>query len=355
MRVIIVCAGTGGHIYPGIAVGEELQRCGDTVLFVGRGRGLERKVFPARGFNSRGIFATGLERAFSLKLFYLPGKLLAGFIQSLLVIEEFKPDWVMGTGGYVCGPLIMAARIAGIPTLIHEENVIPGLTNKILSYFVDRITISFPETAHYFPSHKTTFVGNPVRQEILNLIRSSALDRDRFTILILGGSLGAHRINLKVLEALEYLEAVKGQIQFFHLTGTNDFDPVKTTYFEKGFKAKVLPYLEAMEAAYKVSDLVICRAGASTISEITALGLPAILIPYPDATGGHQLVNAGWLVRKGAARAILDAELSGEKLAREVLDLFDHPDRLRGLSSGSKRLAHPGAAKEIANLIHGQI
>jgi UDP-N-acetylglucosamine--N-acetylmuramyl-(pentapeptide) pyrophosphoryl-undecaprenol N-acetylglucosamine transferase len=267
------------------------------------------------------------------------------------ILRKFQPQLVLGVGGYASGPTLLAAFFLGIKRAIQEQNVMPGMTNRILKWFSQRIFVSFEEAKEYFPDKKTVVTGNPIRKEFFASLKEGKGEmkkRDGFTLLIFGGSAGAHRINQSMIEALDHLQGIKSSLKIIHQTGKEDLDFVSKAYREKGFDALVGPFFEDMATTYQVSDLVICRSGASTVAELAICGKAALLIPYPYATH-HQLINAKKLVDLGAARMILDQELNGRVIAQTILQLYDHPEERIRMEETIQRLGKPRAAEEIVD------
>jgi UDP-N-acetylglucosamine--N-acetylmuramyl-(pentapeptide) pyrophosphoryl-undecaprenol N-acetylglucosamine transferase len=273
--------------------------------------------------------------------------------EAYLILKDFQPQLVLGVGGYASGPTLMAASLLGMKRAIHEQNVIPGMTNRILKWFSQRIFVSFEETKRYFPDEKTIVTGNPIRREIFqpgtNVKGIEKREGDRFTLLIFGGSAGAHRINEAVIGALDQLQEIKSFLRFFHQTGKEDVDWVSKGYREKGFDALVKPFFEDMATYYQLSDLVVCRSGASTVAELAVCGKAAVLIPYPYAAHNHQLINAQKLVELGAARMIRDEELNGPSLAQTILQLYEHPGERNRMEEEIRQVGRPRAAEEIVD------
>ena len=266
--------------------------------------------------------------------------------EALSILKDFRPQIVLGVGGYASGPVLLAAYLLGIQRAIHEQNMVPGMTNRILKWFSQRIFVSFEEARSYFPEKKTWVTGNPIRKEFFSLLKETAERRDRFTVLVFGGSAGAHRINEAMMEALDSLQRVRSSLRFIHQTGREDLEFVSRGYREKGFDALVKPFFEDMVAQYQASDLVVCRAGASTIAELAVCGKGAILVPYPYAAHQHQLINARRLVDLGAVRMIEDKDLTGPSLAQAILHLQSHPEEMRkngrGHGAGGSAKGGPG-------------
>ncbi|MDI6703357.1 MAG: undecaprenyldiphospho-muramoylpentapeptide beta-N-acetylglucosaminyltransferase [bacterium] len=350
---MLVVSGTGGHIYPGISIAKELKKRDPQVeiQFVGR---IKTDEFREFSFTQIDIKEWN-RRILCLTTFEFVWKIMKGFIQSLLFLKRFRPDVVVGMGGYASFPVILSAYLLRIPTLVHEQNVVPGLTIKVLAWIADKIAISFEESKKYL-RHSATLTGNPVRGEIGKVDRVSGLnhfglDPHKFTILVFGGSLGAHSINKALIEALPYLEEVGCRLQIIHITGREDYSFVREKVRESKITIQVFPYILKMGHAYAASDLVICRAGATTISELTKCLLPCILIPYPYATSDHQRINAEVLEKKGA-KMILDKDLSGDLLAKEILELMTDKERLNKMKAGLKDIGISSATQKLVELIY---
>lgn len=355
MKVLIAGGGTGGHVYPGIAVAEELRRLHpDTeVLFVGGRRGVEAHAVPEAGFRIRFVRTRGFPRR---AWWRWPVAVLAnvvGLVQSLWVVMSERPDVVLGTGGYVSGPISMAAVLLGRPLLLQEQNSIPGLANRWLARVADEVHLSFTEARAYFRRKDNLKVtGNPVRSFILEGDRPTALKEfgladGRPTVFVFGGSRGAHRINEAAIDAMRRLKG-RVDVQFILQTGGEDFEWARGVVESEQLPARVVPYLRQIHLAYAVADLVVCRSGAMTLAEIAACGTPAILVPYPHAAHNHQEVNARNLVERGAASLVLDRELSGERLAKELAHLLSDRQALRRMSAHARTFARLDAAERLA-------
>lgn len=347
MRLIMAGGGTGGHLFPGLAVAREFQRRDEMteILFVGTEVGIESRVLPRENFPLetipiRGLKGRGLQGLVEA-LYGIP----ASFFRSLGIISRFRPDCVIGLGGYASGPVVVAAKIKGLRCAIMEQNLRPGLTNRILGWVADRVFTTYGESVSCFPSAKVIETGNPVRWQTLPEIRKSG----KFTLLIFGGSAGAHRINLCAIEALKKLRDLYPALRVIHQTGEADFPSIKATYGALPFEAEVSPFIERMDEAYAQADLVLCRAGAGTIAEITAFGKASILVPYPYAAYDHQRWNAQALRERGAAEMILDQELEGEKLAELIRALYLDRKRLESMGFVARALGRPEAAKRIVD------
>lgn len=354
MKVLIAGGGTGGHVYPGIAVAEEIRRSrkGSEVVFVGTQRGLEATAVPEAGFRLRTISTRGFPRRAWWRWPAVLVSNLVGFFQALAVVASEHPDVVLGTGGYVSGPVALAARLLGRPLVLQEQNSIPGLSNRWLARIADEVHLSFIEARSYFSRRDHLRVsGNPIRGYILSGDRAQAYEEfgltpGRPTVFVFGGSLGAHRINLAALDAMRRLKD-RVDVQFILQTGREDYDAMKAAVDAEQLPARVLPFLRRIHMAYAAADLVVCRSGAMTLAEIAACGTPAILVPYPHAANNHQVVNAGNLVDRGAAALILDRELTGERLANEIAHWLSDRQALSRMSANARTFARPDAAERI--------
>lgn len=352
MRVIIAAGGTGGHLYPGVALAREFERQmpGSETMFVGTTRGLETNVVPREGFElitiaARGVMGKGAGGALQ-GLAVVP----LGVAQCLAVCRKRRPDLAIGIGGYTSPPLILAAFLLGIKRVIVEPNVYPGVANRVLSPIANLVFVSFAEAVPHFGSNKTRIVGTPIRREFLEAgtERREVGDRSGFTLLVLGGSQGARSINRAMIAALPMLAAHPG-LRIIHQTGEHDHGEVATAYKNAGMNAEVAPFLYDMPRVFRQADLIVSRSGATTVAEITACGKPAVLIPFPHAIHGHQDRNARVLEGAGAAQVIVDARLSGELLAGAISALLMRPDRLREMARCSMSLGQADAAERIVS------
>jgi UDP-N-acetylglucosamine--N-acetylmuramyl-(pentapeptide) pyrophosphoryl-undecaprenol N-acetylglucosamine transferase len=347
MRVILAGGGTGGHLFPGLAVAREFQRrdAMTEILFVGTDKGIEARVLPREGFPLEKIAVKGLKgrgvRGLWDALYGVP----AGLLQSLGIVNRFRPDCILGLGGYASGPLLLAAKLRGIRCAIMEQNLQPGFTNKMLARFVDKIFTSYRESALYLPSKKVLETGNPVRWQRL----PDAPKGEKFTVLIFGGSAGAHRINMAAVDALEQMTDLASQLRIVHQTGAADFPAVSKAYEALPFEAEALPFIDRMDDAYARADLVLCRAGATTVAELTAFGKAAILIPYPYAIYDHQRWNAQALADKRAAEMILDHELNGAALALRLRVYVADPKKIEPMAKAALAMGRPEAAARIVD------
>lgn len=354
MRLVIAGGGTGGHLFPGIAVAEEfLARDRDNeVLFIGTQNGIEARVLPRLGYPLECIAVTGMRRKSGIEQLRGMALLIKSYFQSKKILESFGPDIVLGVGGYASGPVVLAAGRMQCRRYIHEQNALPGFTNKLLARFAEKIFVSIEESRNYFPAGKTHMTGNPLRRQIVQDVpasREEHADRENFRLLVFGGSAGARSINMALVDALPFLCEEKNRLSVMHQTGEKDLDEVKAGYQKSGIKAEVLPFIHDMADAYHQADLVICRAGATTIAEVTACGKACIFIPFPYATDDHQRRNAEALVTKGAGFMLLNRDLSGESLANMIRELMKDRERLKIAGMCARQLARPDAAKIIVD------
>lgn len=363
MRIIISGGGTGGHIYPAITIARAIAGLTECeILFVGTKTGLEADIVPKEGFQFATVEAGGLERRLTLANVGALFRAAGGLFQSLTLIRRFRPDLVIGTGGYVCGPVLLTASLLGVPTIIQEQNVIPGVTNRILARFVRKIAVGYQEAGQFFGAgrDKVVVTGNPVRPDVLTATRRQGLDAfalsaDRLTLLVAGGSRGARTINTAMVEVHRRF-AGRGDLQILHVTGQNEYNNIVGLIREAGIDVEktgnitVVPYLYNMPEALAAADLAVFRAGAIGLAELTARGVPAVLVPYPYAAENHQEHNARVLENLGAAIVIRDAELSGERLADTVERLISDKAALAAMAEASRGLGRPEAAAAIARL-----
>jgi len=351
---VIAGGGTGGHLYPGIAIAEELlrRRPGAAIVFAGAGLPLEKQILERHGFDGLAVRSGGLVgKAWRARL---SGALRAGsgVAQSIGWLWKRKPRAVIGVGGYASGPMVMAAVMLRIPTLIQEQNYQPGLTNRMLAPWVRRIALPFEETRHSFGG-RGEVTGNPIRAEFRNARRKAR--GETFQVLIFGGSQGARRLNTAVLEALDHMAKARLGLRIVHGTGPADHQRVAAACAERGFDVQALPYITEIREAYEKADLVVARAGASSVSEIAACGKASILVPLPTSAHDHQRWNARKLQEAGAAVVIEEKDLTGERLARTILDLRNDPNRVAAMEKSALSLARPEAAARIADMIEEMI
>jgi UDP-N-acetylglucosamine--N-acetylmuramyl-(pentapeptide) pyrophosphoryl-undecaprenol N-acetylglucosamine transferase len=347
LRVIVAGGGTGGHLFPGLAVADALAaRRPCRTVFVGSSRGIETRVVPQRGFALRTLPVRALRGQGAIGTASSALRLPASVAVAWRMVGEIRPDLLIGVGGYASAPAVAAAWMRGVPTVLLEQNAHPGLANRVLGRLADRICVSFAESAAYFPADRTVQTGNPVRPP--SAAARSA--HEGFSILIFGGSAGARRLNEIGVEAVARLVPGGTPLRVVHQTGSAERDAVAARYQQHGIDADVRAFIDDMGAAYADADLVVCRAGATTLAELTALGKPAVLIPYPFAADDHQRKNAESLVSRGAALQILDRELTAEGLAGSIAALRDDPARLAAMARAAKALGRPDAAERVVDV-----
>ncbi len=355
LRIIIAGGGTGGHLFPAIAVANEFvaQNPKNRICFVSTGNTFEKAALGRAGFRLKAIAAEGIKGRGLWRQLRAVVKIPMGVFQSIRIINRFRPDLVVGMGSYAAGPVVIGAWLSAIPVVLHEQNVLPGLTNRVLSRFADRVYVSFQSTCNLLASQHVSVTGNPVRKEILAAGKNGngAMERP-FTVLVLGGSQGAHSINLAMADAVDRLQG-KSDYFFIHQTGTRDAAFVTEAYQKAGCGALVKPFFENMADQYQKADLVICRAGATTVAEVTALGKGAVLIPYPYAADNHQTLNARSLSEAGAAQMILEQDLSGRGLSRVIENYTLHPGVLAQMGNRAKDFGNPDAAVNIVKDCYG--
>jgi len=350
-RCIIAGGGTGGHLFPGIAVAGELGKRfkNSEILFLVGKRRMETEILSSYGYNVISIDVEGIKgRGWGKGLAVLL-KLPKSLFQSIGIIKKFSPSLVFGVGGYSSGPLCLAARFMGVPTAIHEQNSRPGVTNRLLSRFAGHIFISFEESRPFFKSGSVLLTGNPVRRELFSRSGIMRKKKGSFTILVVGGSQGAQAVNEKFAEALEYLTARGKPPEVIHQTGETDYNRAVEDYRKKGIKGELSPFIKDMSSAYERADLVVSRAGATTIFELAALGKPSVLIPYPYAADGHQEINARSLVRVGGAEMILQDKLTGKGLACVLMKYMDDGMLLEAMGKKACVMGRRDAAEVIVD------
>ena len=356
LKLVIAGGGTGGHLFPAIAVAQEFmsRNPDNAVLFVSTGRSFDRSVLAETGFAHRWLSVEGIKGRGRLAQMKALAKMPLGVIQSVGILRSFKPDLVAGFGSYVAGPVLLAAWSLGLTVVLHEQNLTPGITNRMLAPLAKMIYVSFEKTGERFHPEKIRVTGNPVRKKILESLSRKKKGgpggdaKAPFTVLVIGGSQGAHRINQVVIEATGRIEE-KERFRFVHQTGAADFEAVIDSYRRQGFSHEVAPFFYDMENRYHEADLVVCRAGATTVAEITATGKGAILVPYPHAADNHQAINARVLADRGAAEMILEEELDAKALADRIRYYASHPDVLHRMAHHSKSIGKSDAAKVIVD------
>ena len=351
LRIVIAGGGTGGHLYPGIAVAREIlaRRPDAQISFAGTAAGIEARVIPREGLTLDLIRSGGLKGKGIAGRLRGTGLLPLSAIDAWRVLSRRKPSLVIGVGGYSSGPMVLLAALRRTPTLVLEQNAVPGLTNRLLARFVDAAAVSYEEALPYFRG-RGFVAGNPVRSEFLRIAQqperiASAIVR----ILVFGGSQGAHAINVAMVEAAPRLAAAGGRCELVHQTGERDVEMVREAFRRAGLQAHVEPFSYEMDREVNQADLLVCRAGATTLAELTAAGRPAILIPLPTATDDHQRKNADVLRRAGAVEVIDQRDLTGDALAERILALVADPGRRREMAKAARQMARPDAAARIVD------
>ncbi len=348
IKIMIAGGVTGGHLFPGIAIAQafEAKDPRSHIVFVSIGNALERLTLSKKGFELKVIRVEGFKQRGVVNQAKALLKILPGIFQSIRIIKNFRPDLVIGLGSYAAGPVAVAAWFLKIKIVLHEQNILPGLTNRMLARIADQIYVSFENPPVIFSRAKTRITGNPVRREILQTTGRERGGKKAFTVLILGGSQGAHSINMAIADALQHISD-KNRFFFIHQTGAKDLDKISQAYLEKRMPGKVRAFFSDMAEPYSLSDLVVCRAGATTVAEVTALGKAVIFIPFPFAADNHQALNARMLSDAGAAETILEKDLDGRLLARRIDYYEKHPQQLVGMAAQAADLGHPDAAEAI--------
>ncbi|HTR68266.1 MAG TPA: undecaprenyldiphospho-muramoylpentapeptide beta-N-acetylglucosaminyltransferase [Terriglobales bacterium] len=346
MRAILAGGGTGGHVIPALAIARELQEQHDAeVLFVGTARGIENRLVPAAGFPLRLIEVGALNRVDLKTRIKTSFGLPAAVWQGRRILGDFRPDVVIGVGGYASGPAMLAAIWKGVPTLAFEPNVVPGFANRVVARWVSAAAVHFEETAKYFRRAHVT--GVPVRQAFFEIAGKTAGGPP--TLLVFGGSQGAHAINVAMIQCMPELLKQAPGIRIIHQTGERDYEEAQRAYGGMG-AVEVYRFIDDMPSFFARADLLLCRSGASTVAEITAAGKPAIFVPFPRAADDHQRVNAQTLERAGAAVLLEETSLEQVWLVETVAALLGDPERLARMSHAARALAHPNAAREIAGM-----
>lgn len=369
MKLIVAGGGTGGHLFPGIAVAEEFlsRDPANQVLFVGSERGIEARAIPRLGYQLELISAAGIRGKGSLAKLKGAAMMIYGYAQSRKILHRFQPDLVLGVGGYASLPMVMAARGMEIPRYIHEQNALPGMSNKVLSRVANKVFISLEESAKFFPKDCTLLTGNPLRKQILEMLTqtetenppsippllkggSEPCEQRGFNLFIFGGSQGAHALNVALPQAVAQLSPEQQRlIKIIHQTGEADLQQVQAAYQANGLEADVRPFIDDMATAYRQADLLICRAGATTIAEVTALGKACLFVPFPHATDDHQRKNAEALLKKGACEMLVEQEIGGKGLSEAIARLMENRDALKLIGENAAALARLDAARVIVD------
>lgn len=346
MRAILAGGGTGGHVIPALAIAQELkQQYGAEVLFIGTPRGIENRLVPAAGFELRLVQVGALKNVSLLTRLRTALDLPRAVWDSSRMLSQFRPDVVIGVGGYASGPAMLAAALRSIPTLAFEPNVVPGFANRVVASMVSAAAVHFEETGRYFRRFEVT--GVPVRQAFFHIANTP---HPQATLLVFGGSQGAHSINQAMFRSLPALRERLPEMHIIHQTGERDYNDAKAAYKHSGLTAEVYPFISDMPAFFARADLLLCRSGASTVAEITAAGKPAIFVPFPRAADDHQRVNAQALGRAGAAVVLEETKLNEIWPVDTICALLNDPARLKRMGEAARRLSHPEAARDIAAL-----
>ena len=357
--IVISGGGTGGHIYPAVGLAQAIVQLepGIGICFIGGANRLESAIIPQHGFRFLPISVAGFPRKLTWKWFPVIGKACRGFAQSLQFLSKLKPNVVVGTGGYVSGPVLFAASRLRIPTVIQEQNASAGLTNRVLARWAKMAYLAFHSAADGFPGEIVKITGNPIRPQIASFASSSAiyeklgLDPNLKTIFIMGGSQGAHPINQVVISMLPELAPYHRHLQLIHQTGKTDYQQVREHYAGSLLKHLVQPYFDSIGEVYSITDLMVCRAGGMTISEITACGLPAIFIPLPSTPGNNQELNAKVVADSGAGLVLNQQTLTGRLLAEQITGIIENPIKQQQMSDASRQFGNPRASEEIAKSV----
>jgi UDP-N-acetylglucosamine--N-acetylmuramyl-(pentapeptide) pyrophosphoryl-undecaprenol N-acetylglucosamine transferase len=350
MKLLIAGGGTGGHVFPAIAIAREWLSRGNEreVVLVGTQRGIEMKLVPQAGLPLETLRAAGLKGKGGLTLVKNFAILAPGILDAFAILRKHRPVAAFGVGGYAAGPMMLATWLRGVPNVIFEPNAEPGFTNKVLAKMSKRIATGYEVTARAL-GEKAAVTGNPVRAEFFAI--APRKPERPFRLLVTGGSQGALPINRALVDAMDRLASRKHELSVVHQTGERDYNAVRTAYARREFRAEVVPFLSDMAERFAWADLIVCRAGAITAAEIAASGRAAIFIPFGRATDSHQLRNAQEMAKAGAGRLITEPELTADRLANDIFSLIDHPEEVEQLSSRARALAKPNAAREIVDLV----
>ncbi len=361
MRVALAGGGTGGHVFPAVAIAEELRRRDPDLqlMYLGARDSVEERTATEMMIPFRSIFVEGMAGKSALRKAYALFGAGVGLIQSITILSRFRPQAIVGTGGYVSVPPVLTGKILRIPTLIHEQNCVPGRANISCARFADAVVVNYEQCGRFFGSRPVHVAGNPIRSEFLperlekidadESKRSLGLSPGKFTVFLLGGSRGAHSLNVAMLEALPHLDTQRVQLIF--MTGKEDYRRVRDACERAGMTAAVFQFINDMPTAYTAADIAVSRAGASTLAELCAVGLPAILVPYPHSVDRHQELNARTLVEAGGAEMIMNGDLRGDTLAERLVGLSADEALLGRMRAQSKKFGRPDAAEKLVNIL----
>lgn len=350
LRVIIAGGGTGGHVFPALSVGCEMMKRGAQVVFVGTKKGLESELVHKMGWQIEYIPAPKWKGEGVLKRISAMARIPVSVVMAIKKLFRFKPDVVIGVGGYASVPMLIAAAIKRLPTVLMEQNSIPGLANRILGRVAKRVCITFPSSGSYFNPGKVVFTGNPVREEIRDVSKNLPSFQDTFIVLCFGGSQGAKSINEAMFAGLRFLRNRSHGMKIYHQIGYSmDMEMARDIYEREGFDARVFRFIDDIADCYSRAHMVICRAGATSISELMVAGRPTVLVPYPFAANNHQEENAKYVVEGGGAITVLNRDISGEKIAEIISEFMSHPEKLKAMNEAMLKMAKPDAAEAIVN------
>ncbi len=349
-RVFLMAGGgTGGHVIPAIAVADELRHRGHEALFVGTRDGMEAKLVPAAGFQIEWVEIGGLKRVGASRMVRTLGQLPGGVLQVNRLIRSRRPAAVFSMGGYVAGPVVLAAWLRRLPVVLMEPNATPGLTNRKMGRFAARALVSFPETARFFPAGRSEVAGLPVRNEFFDIPPKPR--GDLLTVLITGGSRGSRTLNLAARESWPLFRESGLQVRLVHQAGREGWRKLAEEFSATGLEGEVVEFIDDMPAAFAGTDLVVCRSGAGAVAELAAAGKPSILVPFPFAADNHQLRNAEAMVKPGAALLVQDTAMKGERLFDEVTALSGTEGLLDRMGRAARAMGKPGAAKRAADVL----
>ena len=361
LRIVIAGGGTGGHLFPAIAVAQEFmaRQPHSRVRFISTGNAFERSALARAGFPLHRIASEGIKGRGTWQKLRAASKVPVGLVQAMGIIKKFTPHLVLGVGSYASGAVVLGARLLGIPVVLHEQNVVPGITNRLLAPLANLVCVSFEKTRGLPRSARIRVTGNPVRREFIPEKGGPGgvperEKNDTLTVMIVGGSQGARAVNSAVLDALHGLDR-KGAYRFIHQTGQNDLERVRNAYASAGVSGTVAPFFNDLADRYRTADLVICRAGATTIAEVTALGKAAIFIPFPHAADGHQARNARTMADQGAAGIIEEEALTGERLRRMIEHFNRNRQELADMGASARKRGYPHAAADIVDACYGLV
>jgi len=348
MKFVMAGGGTGGHIIPAIAVARELKRCGHEPLFIGTHQGMESKLVPAAGFPIEWIDIGGFNRVGLWQKIRSLWQLPLSTLKVWRMMSKLRPSGVFSMGGYVAGPVVLAAAMRKLPVVAMEPNAIPGLTNRRMANVTTRALVNFPETVEYFPRGRGEVTGVPVRPEFFE-IRPKP-DSSRFTVLVTGGSQGSRTLNNAGRDSWKRFAGARAPIRVIHQGGRQGAH-LREEFQRSGVEGELVEFINDMPSAFREADVIVCRSGASTVAELAAAGKPSILVPFPFAADNHQVRNAEAMVRAGAARMALDSEMNGQRLFEQVIALMSNPDELRVMGDRARTLGKPGAAERAATVL----